>query len=381
MKETSTVVIIGGGVIGCAIAYYLRKSGIDATIVERGEFGAEASSAAAGLLAPLGSHSGPGPLAQVLLASWSRFPPRVPELEQITRNTHADARTGALRIVRNPRNIANLRKRMQAWQPLGLEMLWLTGDEARQREPLLADDISAAIYAPAEGQISAPHVANAFAQAAHSLGAILLSNTEVISLQHHRQRITGITTSQGQALSCNHLVIANGAWAAQCKQWLGLRVPVSPQRGQMLALRQPSSPLRYILFGEAVYVVPKADNTILVGATKEDVGFEKQTTAGGIAWLLNTALRLVPSLAESAIERIWSGLRPKTPDNAPILGTVPGWENISLAVGHGSVGIMLSAITGESIASLVTTGEVPALLHPFSLERFLSLNEPLRYVL
>jgi glycine oxidase len=370
MQSTTDVVIVGGGVIGCAIAYYLRKSGVDVAVLDQGEIGAEASSAAAGLLAPLGSLSGPGPFADLLLASFALFPALVPELEDASSINLEYEQTGALRIVRNPKHIPNLRKRMKAWQPLGLQMHWLTGEEARQREPLLTPDVCAAIYAPEESQIKAPQVVKAFSLAAANQGATLYSHREITGIQSHNAKITGVYTSQGEQFACNHLVIATGAWAARCSEWLNVELPVSPQRGQILTLLQPSPPLRHIIFGEAAYLTPKSGNIVIVGATKEEAGFDKHLTAGGIAWLLNTAIRLAPALESSPLDQMWTGLRPRTPDNQPILGPAPGWENVTLAVGHGSVGIMLSAITGKSIAELVVQGEVPELVRPFSLARF-----------
>jgi glycine oxidase len=260
---------------------------------------------------------------------------------------------------------------MQAWQPLGLQMNWLTGDEARQRESLLAPDICAAIYAPEESQIKASYVVKAFSVAAANQGATLYSHREITAIQRHNATVTSVSTSQGERIACNHLVIATGAWAARFGEWLHVDLPVSPQRGQILTLQQPSLPLRHIIFGEAAYLAPKSRNTVIVGATKEDAGFEKKLTAGGIAWLLNTATRLVPSLENSPLDQMWSGLRPRTPDNQPILGPVPGWENVTLAVGHGSVGIMLSPITGQTVAELIVTGQMPQILQPFSLARFL----------
>ncbi len=165
-------------------------------------------------------------------------------------------------------------------------------------------------------------------------------------------------------------MIASGAWAAESGIWLDLPLPITPQRGQILTLRQPAPPLRHLIFGEAVYLAPKFDGTVVVGATKEEVGFHKQVTAGGVSWLLNTAIRLATSFDSSAIEQMWAGLRPQTPDNLPILGTALPWENVTLAVGHGSVGIMLSAITGQSIAELVVSGIEPEIIAPFSVERF-----------
>jgi glycine oxidase len=365
------VVIIGSGIIGCAIAYYLQKSGVDVHVLDSGEIGAQASSAAAGLLAPLGSLSGPGALADLLLASWKLFPSLVPELEAASDLALEYEQTGSLRVVRSAKNMGNLSKRLQAWQPLGLEMHWLSGADARQRESHLATDVSAAIYAPEEGQIKAARVVQAFARAAERQGATLSRHSEILGLRRSGKKVTGVYTAQGDTLACNHLVITSGAWAADCGIWLDLPLPVNPQRGQILALRQPTSPLRHIIFGEAVYLAPKNDGTIIVGATKEEVGFDKHLTAGGIAWLLNTAIRLAPILDGCTIEHMWAGLRPKTPDNLPILGPAPDWENVTLAVGHGSVGIMLSAITGKSITELILTGEVPALIATFSAARFI----------
>jgi glycine oxidase len=369
MKHSTNILIIGGGIIGCSIAYHLRKLNITVTVLDQGEIGAQASSAAAGLLAPLGPLSGPGPLADLVLASFSLFPSFVPELEDISGISVEYERTGALRVVRNPKRVTNLRKRMQAWQPLGLQMYWLSGDEARRREPLLAPGICAAIYVPEESQINAPLLTKAYATAARNLGATLLSHTGITGIQHHNAKVTAVITSTGQTIPCDHLIIASGAWAAQISNWLNFSLPVTPQRGQLLSLKQPSPPsppLRHIIFGEAAYLAPKANSTIIVGATKEDVGFDIHVTPSGIAWLLNTATNLTPALQHCSLQATWAGLRPKTPDTQPILGPAPNWQNVTLATGHNSIGILLSAITGQTIAELVATGQTPKLIHPFS---------------
>ena len=210
MEQATDVIIVGGGIIGCAIAYNLCKSGIKVSVLDQGEIGAEASSAAAGLLAPLGSLSGPGPFADLLLTSFALFPSLVSELEEVSGIRTEYAHTGALRVVRHPRYIANLRKRMQEWQPLGLEMHWLSGDEARQREPLLSSDVYAAIYVPEESQISASQLTQAFAQSALHLGAKLYTRREITGIQHYHARVTHVHTAQGETISCTHLVIAAG---------------------------------------------------------------------------------------------------------------------------------------------------------------------------
>jgi len=377
MSQSTDVVIVGGGVIGCAIAYFLRKRDMAVMVLERGEIGAQASSAAAGLLAPLGPLSGPGPLADLLLGSFALFPELVAELEDASGIRVEYERTGALRTVRNAKRVAGLRKRMEEWQPLGLQMYWLSGDEARQREPLLAADTCAAIYAPEESQVRAPLLVKAFAQAATRLGAVFYSHREIMGLQRHGTRVTDVYTSEGETIACDHLVIAAGAWAARCGEWLGFELPVSPLRGQILSLRQaglPTLPLRHIVFGEGAYLAPKEDGTIVVGATKEEAGFDAHVTADGVIWLLETARKLTPALGQSAVEAIWAGLRPKTPDGQPILGAAPKWENVTLATGHNSVGVLLSAITGQSIAELVATGRTPGIIVPFGLTRFTDIT-------
>lgn len=370
MQQTTDVVIIGGGVTGCAIAYYLRKAGIDVVLLEQGDVGSQASGAAAGLLAPLGPLSGQGAFADLLLRSFVLFPSLVAELEEISGLHVGFKQAGALRTVRNPKHVAHLAKRMKAWEPLGLHMQWLTGDEARYKEPLLADDIAAAIYAPEESQINAPQLVQAFSQAAHRLGANIYPHKMAIGISKVGERVTAVHISPDESINCKHIILATGAWSALYESWFSITLPVSPQRGQMISLQQLSQQLQHIIFGDAIYLAPRG-NAIIVGATKEDVGFDTQVTEEGISWLYTTAIKLLPTLRQSAIQESWAGLRPKTPDTRPILGKAPGWENVILATGHNSVGILLSAITGTTIVELVVTGNTPEIIRPFALERFL----------
>ncbi|QBD74741.1 glycine oxidase ThiO [Ktedonosporobacter rubrisoli] len=355
--------------MGCAIAYYLRKRHIAVTILERDTVGSQASGAAAGLLAPLGPLSGPGPFADLVLTSFALFPALVKELESASGLSLGYEVTGALRTVRNPRRIAHLRKRLQAWQPLDLELHWLEGNEARQLEPLLAPDIQAAIYAPQEAQMQAAQFVQALRLAAQKLGANIVQHREVCGLETHNKRVIGVRTRQGESFACQHLIIAAGAWTARCSEWLNVSIPLGPLHGQMLALDQASASLKHIIFGEAIYLAPRGAN-IIVGATRNELGFDLSVSEAGSSWLNTTAIRLVPELAQSQRKSAWAGLRPKTPDSRPILGAVPGWENVSIAAGHNSVGIMLSPITGLTIAELVATGKLNELISQFSLKRF-----------
>jgi glycine oxidase len=368
--KTTDVVIVGGGVIGCAIAYFLRKMRIDVTLLERGEIGGQASSAAAGLLAPLGPLSGPGPFADLVLAGFACLSSFIPELEDMSGIHVGYEQTGALRTVRNPQRVAHLQKRLNSWQPLGLQLYWLSGEEARRREPLLDPDICAAIYAPEEAQIQASSVVQAFALAAQRAGANIFPHQEITRLLTQNEKVTAVYTTHGEEIACNQLIIASGAWAAQCGTWLNVSLPIRPLQGQLLALPQTPCQLKHIVFGEGAYLTPRG-NTILVGATKEEMGFDLKVTQQGTSWLYSTATRLIPQLSESKIQATWAGLRPKTPDGHPILGVLSPWKNVLIAAGHNSVGIILSAITGQCMAELAATGHISPLIQPFSIDRFI----------
>jgi len=369
METTTDVIIVGGGVIGCAIAYFLRQKQIDVMLFEQGEIGGQASSAAAGLLAPLGPLSGPGPFANLVLAGFSCLTSLIPALEETSGIHISYEQTGALRIVRNPKRIYHLQKRMNKWNELGLQLYWLSGEEACQREPLLSSETCAAVYAPQESQLQASSLVQAFAQAALRTGAKIYPYQGISHLLTHNARVTGFRTAQGKTIACQQIIIASGAWAALCADWLQVKLPVHPLHGQLLSLPQTLPPLKHIVFGEAAYLIPRGQS-ILVGATREDRGFDSTVTDHGTAWLYDTATRLIPSLSTSKIQTAWAGLRPATPDHQPILGPLLPWENVIIAAGHNSVGVILSATTGQCMAEMVSTGQVPPLIRPFSFERF-----------
>ena len=248
----------------------------------------------------------------------------------------------------------------------------LTPEKVSEREPLLFSGLRGAVTIAEEAQVVPVQLVQAYAQAALNLGTLLYDHTEVVALQQAgaRKRITGIWTDRGDLLTCNQLVIAAGAWSALCGTWLGIRLPVRPVRGELIALRQPSPPVRHIIFDEGVfdediYIAPKPNGTVVIGTTKADVGFDTSVSAGGVLHLLQVATQLLPALANCSIQRMWAGLRPKTLDSRPLLGPIPLWENVTIASGHGGFGVLLSAVTGETMAELVTTGQVPEIIRPF----------------
>lgn len=380
MKCTTDALIIGGGVIGCAIAYYLSKSGVEVTVLERDTIGAQASGAAAGIFSLLKLLDPIDAYHRLLLTSLALFPALATELEALSGVSLEYEQTGTLRTSRhtNARQTRRIQRWIESCRAMGLQVEMLTEEETRCREPLLAPEVCAAVYLPGEGQVKAPNVVAAFAKAAMHYGATIAEHQEVVGIQSHNGRVISAATADGTTILCNHLILASGAWSGQCGRWFNLALPIVPQRGQMLALQQPSSPIRHIVIGDGVYLAPKQDGTVIVGATKEEVGFDTRVTAGGALWLLEAAIKLMPALEQCTVERLWTGLRPKTPDTFPILGRATGWKNVTLAVGHSSFGVLLSAITGQTIADLVTTGQLPESIRPFSLERFTSRAETLQ---
>jgi glycine oxidase len=375
MNQSTDVAIIGGGVIGCSIAYQLSKAGVQVSVIEREEIAAEASSAAAGVLAPAEVLTGPKAVADLFLASWSITAEIIAEIEAVSGVQVEYLQTGALYVLTDADDQSSLQRYAEIWQEQGSNATWLTGDEVHRYEPLLHQAIVAALYVPQTANIRPRLMTRAYAEAARKSGAHFYEHTEVTGLQQSSSKVIALQTEQGQTIRCNRVVIATGAWSAHIGSWLGLTIPVFPARGQILALKQPATPLKHTISGNGLYLVPKVDGTIYVGATVEQVGFDKSNTAGGIAWLLSSAIQLVPELEHAAIADIWSGLRPWSQDSYPILGMAPGWENVILATGHGAGGFELSAITGKTIAELITTGQTPALIQPFGLERFMGKGQ------
>lgn len=382
MHQSTDVVIVGGGVIGCSITYFLRKAGVEAMVIEQNEIAAESSGAAAGLITQLGGLGGPPPFTALMLESWSLFASLLPELEAASGVEIGYRQTGCLRVVLSENEAEQMRQLVPVCQNMGIEMQWVSREEAREMAPVLAPQVLGAAYAPQVGSISAPAMTRAYAEAARSLGAVISEHLPITGFATQGARVMGVQTGRGEMIACTHVVIAAGSWSTACGAWLGVDIPVHPARGQILALRQPERPLNHSLMlgaaatlvksglGSDLILIPKADGTLYVASTVEHVGFEKHLTVGGMAALLTDAMQLAPSLAHAPVVKMWTGLRPWSADGYPILGPAPGWENVSVATGHGGIGFEASAVTGKVMAELVTIGLVPQRIRSFGLERF-----------
>ena len=361
------VVIIGGGIIGLGIGWQLAKSGCAVTIYERDRAGRAASWAAAGMLAPIAEvHFEEQELLELGSVSLRLYPEWVRELEVDSQMCVGYRREGTL-IVGVDRDDAGLLQHFYDSQRLlGLKAEWLTGAEARDIEPLLSPQISAAISCPDDHQVDNRLMVSALIAAFQMAGGTLSENTPIKKIEVQNGRARGVWTEE-KLHEADVIVLAAGCWSAEID---GLPDPISPPvrpvKGQMLALQMESgiTPQRVIRTPRAkyntnAYLVPKASGRLIVGATSEEMGFDTQLTAGGLFELLRSARQAVPGIY----------LRPGSRDNAPILGGTCV-ENLIMATGHYRNGILLTPVTAREISSLILTGHPTEVIAPFPLSRF-----------
>ncbi len=363
------VAIIGGGIMGSAVALRLRQRGVGVTVIERGIPGAEASSAAAGILGPQMEAEGPGPLLDLGLQSRALYPELAAELRDATGIDIGYDRSGVLAAALDEVGEGELAAR-RAWQTAaGLRVELVTGAEARAREPALGPEVRAALALDDDGQVNARELARAFSQAAAAAGARFLTGRYVRRVVTDRGAVTGVELD-GDVLPAATVVVAAGSWSGLVE---GAGVPatvVRPARGQLVSIETRPPMFRHVVsvHGRG-YLVPRRDGTVLAGSTVEMAGFRKQVTVGGLASILGLARTLVPGLADAAVTGSWSNFRPYTEDHLPVLGAT-GVRGLVLATGHFRNGILLAPITAVSIAELVATGKSSVDLGPFSVRRF-----------
>lgn len=368
VKTSPDVLVVGGGLIGCAIARELAGRGFGVTLVERGQPGEEASSAAAGLLSPQSDGQAPGPFFDLCVESRSMYPDWATELEEETRIPVGHRRIGILRCALSEAEREELRGRYLWQRRAGFA---LVERSVRDIEVLLerraGPKVVGGLFFPEDGVVDNRLVSRALAVSAERRGVQVLSGTAALGFRLAEGACRGVETADGP-LEAGCVVDAAGAWAG-FDPALPLSVPVEPVRGQIVALRAPGRPLPCVVESGEVYLVPRPDGTVLAGATVEHVGFRKEVTAGAVNTMIGAAIRLVPDLAQARFAEAWSGLRPGTPDGLPLLGRTAAVRGLLLAGGHYRNGILLAPVTAKLIADLVA-GAGTRDLSPFSPDRF-----------
>jgi glycine oxidase len=370
--ERPDVAIVGAGVVGLGIAWRLAQRGARVTVFDRGAAGAGASHAAAGMLAAC-AEAEPGEEALVALgrlaqAAWPAF---AAELEQATGVDVELRREGTLVVALTADDQARLRHQLAFQQSLGLPLEWISGLEARRREPHFAA-LAGAVFSPEDHQVDNRKVVAALRAAAMAAGVAITEHTAVERVLVSQGRAAGVHLADGSDVDAATVVIAAGAWSRAIGGIpAALLPPVRPVKGQTLALRMDlNAPLlSHVVWGPNVYLVPRRDGRLILGATVEEKGFDTTLTAGGVLSLLEAAWRIVPAIEELPIDEMWVGHRPGSRDDAPILGPGP-LDGLVYATGHHRNGILLAPVTAEHIARLVLDGVVEEAIRPFGMERF-----------
>ena len=386
MAESADVVVVGAGVIGCAIAYELGSRGAKVLLLEREAIGSGASTHATGSLSMLGAEFSPGPSFALALQSYRMFPDLVSKLEQETGMDLLYQRRPQLRLALEEEEERLIQKGMP-WQGEHLSLSWIDGDEVRRIEPRLTPRVRGAVYEQESAQLDSYRFTLALAQAAERHGTELRLR-QVAGLLRSNGRVTGVRLAAGD-ISCDTVVLAMGAWSAASADWLGVPVPVAPMKGERLLLRYEGEPLPVLLTSpRRGHMISRLDGFLSVGSTggrdydrRElflGTEFDRQPTEAAKMELLQRAMDVFPDVEKAEVVHHLAGSRPLSGDRMPIIGPVPGVQGVLLATGHGTKGIHLAPITARIVADYALQGSSDALdgLEAFSLARFAAQQEP-----
>jgi glycine oxidase len=367
-------IVVGAGVIGLACAWRAARRGLRVAVLEREHPAAGATGVAAGMLAPIGEASwGEESLLSLNQDSLRRWPGFARELEADAGQEVGYRERGALHVAMDRDEAEALRRRHELHRRLGLGSEWLRGRECRRLEPGLATAVSAGVHAPHEAAADPRRLCGALLAALERQGTEVHSGAEVVSAQAG-DGSWRLDTADGRSFEGAAIVLAAGCWSGEAR-WLpeDARPPVRPVKGEILTLNgSADEPVcGRIVVGERVYVVPREDGRVVVGATVEERGFDTAVTAGGVLELLREAYRMLPEIAELELADLSAGLRPGTPDNAPLIGRGAA-EGLIVATGHYRNGVLLAPVTAEAVGCLLAGEPAPRDVEPFSPLRFAS---------
>ncbi|MCZ4098892.1 glycine oxidase ThiO [Streptomyces sp. So13.3] len=376
------VLVVGGGIIGLVTAWRAAQRGLRTAVADPAPGGGAAHVAAGMLAAVTELQYGEQTLLDLNLASARRYPSFAAELEDATGLGLGYRRCGTLAVALDADDRADLRELHAFQTSLGLQSEWLSGRECRRLEPMLAPGVRGGLRVDGDHQVDPRRLAAALLRAAE-LAGVALHRSSVARIETVRDHATGAVLDDGTVLAAEQTVLAAGSRSGGLPGIPEHALPpVRPVKGQILRLRIPpgyapflSRTVRAVVRGGQVYLVPRENGELVVGATSEELGWDTTVTAGGVYELLRDAHELVPGLTELPLVETLAGLRPGSPDNAPLLGrsALPG---LLLATGHHRNGVLLTPVTGDIMAELLTTGSVPESARPFSPARFTLQEQP-----
>ncbi|MQY33063.1 Hydrogen cyanide synthase subunit HcnC [Streptomyces sp. RB17] len=375
-SDTSDVLVIGGGIIGLVTAWRAAQRGLATAVVDP-EPGGGAARVAAGMLAAVTElHYGEERLLALNLESARRYPDFAAELSELTGHDLGYRRCGTLAVALDADDRAHLRELHALQQRSGLDSEWLSGRECRRLEPMLAPGVRGGLRVDGDHQIDPRRLAAALVAACERAG-VTFHRAWAERLDVAGDRAAGVTTADGTGLRAGRVVLAAGSMSGRLAGVPeALLPPVRPVKGQVLRLTVPrryapflSRTVRAVVRGSHVYLVPRENGELVVGATSEELGWDTTVTAGGVYELLRDAHDLVPGITELPLTETRAGLRPGSPDNAPLLGP-SGLDGLLLATGHYRNGVLLTPVTGDVMAEVLANGRLPEEARPFTPQRF-----------
>lgn len=372
LPETADVVVIGGGVIGLTIARALALRGVrNVLLIERARLGAEASSAAAGMLAPQAEADCADGFFSLCCQSRDMYPTFAAALREETGIDCELDRTGTLYLAFSESDQKEIEQRYDWQTGARLAVQKLNANDARALEPSISEHVRAALKFPLDIQVENRRLVSALVTANEKLGVRLMTSTTVESLRIERGRIEGVETHRG-SVSTGKVVVAGGAWSSFIKV-PGEPLPrlrIEPVRGQMVCFESNPSIARHVIYSPRGYLVPRRDGRMLAGSTTEHAGFAKEATASGVHSILSHVLEISPRISDLPLIDVWAGLRPRAPDGLPVLGPCAEIQGLVYAGGHYRNGILLAPITGELIAGTIVDNVVSPALAAFAPDRF-----------
>ena len=365
------IAIVGGGLIGASIAFELAADKRQVIVLDRQQPGLEASWAAAGMLSPAPDSAHDIPLVPLGMESLRLYPDYIGAIGEFSKQSPVYRRDGAIEVFAGPPGLREREERVAECERLGVAIEAIPIETARQWEGAIGPTATAAAWLPDEGTVEPRLLMTAVLEAARNRGVEIRANSEVTRLAIESGRCTGVLVGD-ERFGADQVILAAGSFSSQLfsgVEALAQLVPTRPVRGQMIRLRSDRQRLGRVLRSRNGYLVPRDDGRIVAGSTSEKAGFEKRVTAGGIRRILDNLLELAPSLADAEILETWSGLRPGTPDDLPILGPSEV-EGLLIATGHYRNGILLAAVTAKLIREWITCGQTTFDAGRFSPLRF-----------
>ncbi len=356
-SHTADVLIIGGGLIGCSIALRLAQVGQRVCVLDRGDPGAEASAAAAGMLAPHGETVEPDAFFELRVASRDLYPQFVAEVEELSGQSVGYRRDGTLLLSLDEEGEKELRHIHRTQQGAGFQLERLSPAAVSRRLTGISPEVRIGLFVPGDHWVDNERLTTAVIAACRKIGVTLCGGRPVTRLNVHSGRVESVeagygpTAEPGARFSAGQVIVAAGCWSRELVAPLGIMLPMEPCRGQMLEFDAPAE-LPFVLRSGIHYLVPRSPRRVLAGTTAEYVGYEKAVTGEGLRSILEGVIRLFRGAKDFRLRRAWAGLRPDTADHLPILGRGE-IENLVYATGHFRNGILLAPITAQLVSEIV----------------------------